>query len=327
MRFYRSIAALASLLVPLAAHAQSIQKYFGYFAADVNDPSEYQDHTNLVQIDIWSGDQSPSGRATSKQYLLDALAKAKASHLHAVIPGWPFLFQGTGNPCFSSDPNGYQAWNDLAQDLVTKGYLDQAHPDRSVVTAVYVVDEPNNHCMSDSNGSPNPALSLAINNIRANPNTNLLPLASILAVQGSKFSEIKKGIQLFDWIGFDHYGISTSQWQSELGTLKGYAMNKKLIIVPGAQSATITNQCVGTDNPTPFIQQMQTDPQVAWLAPFVWFDSSPQCLGVRSNPGLKTTYVNFGRVVKAQGCSSSGAARNFCKPASIAPIINMLLDQ
>ena len=323
-------AASLLLLAPVLSHAQSIQKYFGYYGGDVDNPpssaiSEFKDHVNLYQIINWSGDESSAGREASKQALLSELAKAKASHLHVMIPGWPFLFQGTGSPCFTGDLNASQGWNDLTQDMISQGYLDPQHPDRSVVSAIYLVDEPNLHCMNDVNGTASPILFWAVNTIRANSSTSSLPIASILGVQSTKFSEIRQGMQLFDWVGFDDYGISASQWQSELATLKGYAPTKKLIIVPGAQSAATAGQCVGIDSPNPFIQEMQTDPQAVWLAPFVWF-SKQQCLGVRDIPSLRATYTNVGAGIKAQGCASSAAAGNFCKPRPIEPILDLIFN-
>lgn len=80
------------------ANAQSIQKYLGYYYGDANNPpstalSEFQTSSNLYHIAGWSTDESAAGRSESTQYLLSQLALAKAAHMHAIIPGYPFLFQ------------------------------------------------------------------------------------------------------------------------------------------------------------------------------------------------------------------------------------------
>lgn len=317
------------------AEAQSIQKYFGYFAGDsqgvtISPPatalSEFQSSSNLYSIGGWSEDESATGRSVSAQYILSQLALAKAAHMHATIPGNAFLFQyNSTSGCYSIDTGASQAWNTFVQEMVSAGYINTASPDRSVVSAVYVVDEPNgNGCLPDVSGAPNPALQNAVNAIRSNPSTAMIPLASVLS--GSVgFANISQGMQLFDWVGFDNYSDSESQWESQLATLKSYAPTKKYILVPGAMSNNDGGICVGTQSPTPFIEELQTDPQAVWLAPFVWF-STGSCLGVRDNPSLNATYTSIGTSIKVQGCSSSMAARNFCKPQPIAQIVSILFS-
>ena len=323
------------------AEAQSIQKYFGYFSGDsqgvtISPPatalSEFQSSSNLYSIGGWSGDESTAGRAASTQYILSQLALAKAAHIHATIPGNAFLFQlNSTTKCPINDPGAAQSWNAIVQAMVSAGYIDVGSPDRSVVSAIYVVDEPNGpatqngpNCLPDVSGAPNPALQNAVNAIRSNPSTAMIPLASVL--NGSVgFANISQGMQLFDWVGFDNYSDSESQWESQLATLKSYAPTKKYILVPGAMSNNDGGICVGTQSPTPFIEELQTDPQAVWLAPFVWF-STGSCLGVRDNPSLNATYTSIGTSIKVQGCSSSMAARNFCKPQPIAQIVSILFS-
>lgn len=332
--------AIATLLFSMSAagiaNAQSIQKYLGYYYGDADNPpstalSEFKVSSNLYHIEGWSTDESAAGRSESTQYLMSQLALAKAAHMHAMIPGHPFLFQrDSATGCFTNDPGAAQSWNAVVQAMVSAGYIDVASPDRSVVSAIYVVDEPNGpqvnggpNCLPDVSGQPNPALKNAINAVRSNPSTATIPLATILNGY-TGFANIASGIQLFDWVGFDNYSDTTSQWQSQQATLKSYAPTKKYILVPGSQSQTIPNECVGTQSPTPFISEFQTDPQAVWLAPFVWF-SSGSCSGVRDIPSLRSTYTTLGTSIKAQGCSSSRAARNFCKPQVIAQIVTTIL--
>jgi hypothetical protein len=312
------------------ADAQSIQKYFGYYAGDTNNPpsnafSEFQDSSNLYHIAFWSADESEAGRSASTQYLLSQLALAKAAHMHAIIPGFPFVFQQDSTTgCFTIDSGAPQSWNAVVQAMVSAGYIDQASPNHSVVSAIYVVDEPNGPgCLPDVSGAANPALQNAVTAIRSNPITAGIPLASILSGTAG-FANISRGMQLFDWVGFDNYGITESAWESQLASLKSYAPTKKYILVPGAQSVS-TTVCVGTDSPAPFMQEMQDDPQAVWMAPFVWY-SKPGCLGVRDIPALRTTYTSFGAKIKAQGCSSSVAAKNFCTPQAVAQVVSVIFD-
>jgi hypothetical protein len=322
------------------ANAQSIQKYFGYYSGDTpqsNDASpspalvEFKDHTNLYAIGFWSASESAEGRAASKEYLLRALANAKAAHVHAIIPGYAFLFQTSPDyplqsdqPCFSNDTGAAAAWADLAQSLVDSGYLIPENPDKSVVSAIYVVDEPNHDgvCLADTNGVANPALVNAVNVIRGNPSTAAVPLASIMSVENDGFDSISKGLQLFDWVGFDKYTDDDAQWSSDLSRLKQAAPSKKYIIVPGAQTGS---GCVGVNNTARFFNAMDTDPSIVWLAPFVWF-SKGQCQGIRDIPSVRPAYTSEGAKIKAQGCASSKDAANYCKPVSIEPVVNLIMS-
>ncbi|GGA37494.1 hypothetical protein [Dyella nitratireducens] len=313
---------LCSILVVLcmfssSAYAQSIQKYYGYYYADANNPpavalDEMKGHINLYAIMSWSGDTSDAGRASSLAYLMTELAKAKAAHVHAIIPGYPFLFNlaAGSTSCWQNYPAASQEWSSLVQTMVQTGYLIPGDPDRSTVTAVYLVDEPNlgSSCLSDVNGTANPALANAVNAIHSNANTSSLPVASILT---TSFDQISSGMRLLDWVGFDSYGDSDSQWYAHLNELKSYAPSKKIIIVPGAQSG---QGCVGINDTTPFFQTMQSDSQVVWLAPFVWFSTST-CLGIRDLSTLRTTYETEGAGIKAQGCTASNEAALFCGAA------------
>lgn len=315
------------------AGAQSVQKYFGYYYADYNNLttettlSETKDHINLYSILNLNGSTTDSDRTQAEQYVLGELAKAKAAHVHAIVPAHPFVFQegsSDGHACWQGYASAAQSWANFASQMVAQGYLIPGDPDRSVVTAVYLVDEPDWTCLGDVGTSANPTLSSAINAVKLNANTASLPVATIVS-SGFFNGGFNAGAKLFDWIGFDSYSDNDATWNSHMGTLKAKAPNKKYIIVPGAQTGAITPQCVGTNNTNRFFNSIQTDPQVVWLTPFVWW-SGPSCAGVRDSATLKATYTQEGLAIKAQGCASSSKAKNFCKPASIAPILDVLLN-
>lgn len=315
------------LLAASLAHAQSIQKYFGYYGGDVNNPpgvaiDEFKDHVNLYHILEWSGDTSDAGRAASANYVLAELAKAKAAHMQAIIPGYPFVLNNVStNPnayCWGNYSGASQTWASFAQQLISKGYLIPGNPDKSTVVAVYVVDEPDITCLTDQNGAAHPALQNAINAIRSGT-----PQLKTAVIFGNSYLQATQAMKLLDWVGNDDYGATDAVWNARLAELKSYAPGKKLIIVPGARPGCAD---VIQDDPTRFFNAMNSDPQIAWLAPFTWF-SSQGCPGVRDMPSLRPAYTNFGATIKAQGCASSAAAGQFCRGTSATVPIQYLLGE
>ena len=331
------VAALCS--APVLAQAQTTQKYFGYYAADYPidyniSPSgsglpEMKDHINLYSILNWSGDESPSGRAGTEAYVLDQLAKAKAAHVHAIVSAFPFLFKpsadgGDGHQSF--DPSGVKAWQDLSQKMVAQGYLIPGNPAMSTVVAVYVIDEPNSdtNYLWDVNGAARPDLVSITNVIRQTPGTANLPLATILT---DHFKGFEKGMQLFDWVGFDHYGDASDDWKNSFSKLKSLAPGKKYIVVPGAMDNC---KYVAVDPTKPFIDAIDNDPSVTWLAPFAWFSrlgGNDKCKGVRDLPQTRATYTTEGLSIRNRQCSASLDDKNFC--AGVSPVssaIDLLLN-
>ena len=303
------------------AYAQSIQKYFGYLGDDLppNNLPDVKGHTNLFSIGNWTGSTTDVGRAGTTAYVLQQLALAKAAHVQAIVPGFAFVFQKQSNSsCWFNDPNASVAWNTFVQALIDNGYLIPGQPDQSTVAAIYLVDEPNlgptsnvpqGNCLADVNGAANPALQNAISAIKNNPATSNVPVASILSV---KFDNIVHGMQLLDWVGFDDY--TQSEWAGYMQQLKSYVPNKKLILVPGAESGP---GCVDMNDPGPYFNEMNNNPNAIWLAPFAWTALQSEChgVGVRDIPSLRATYTSYGQGIKAQGCASSDKALVFCRSA------------
>lgn len=309
--------------VPAFAQAQATQKYFGYYASDYpvdfnispmgSGLPEMKDHINLYSIMDWSGDESPSGRAATEAYVLDQLAKAKAAHVHAIVSAFPFLFKPSadGGNHQAFDPTGVQAWEDLAQKMVAQGYLIPGNPAMSTVVAVYVVDEPNSdtYYLWDVNGAARPDLVSITNAIRQTPETANLPLATVLT---DHFKGFEKGMQLFDWVGFDHYGASKTDWANSFNNLKSLAPGKKYIVVPGAMDKCNDVSVDPTDN---FFAAIDNDPNVTWLAPFVWFSNPSEganCKGVRDLPQLRATYTAKGLSIRNRQCNASVGDKKFC---------------
>lgn len=336
----KKLSLLALLMLPVAIHAAPTDKYFGYFGGDYDSATaanpggsgftEMNDHINLYSILIWSADVSAAGKAGSENYVLGELAKARAAHVHAIVPAFPFVFRTTfdsnhqQNGCWTTEPDAAEAWSSLAQKMVDQGYLIPGDPAHSTVVATYIVDEPNSsaNCLSDVNGQANPAWANAVNAIRQGPGTGTLPIASIMTDNFQ--NNMRQGIQLIDWIGFDHYGYSDSQWQNAMNALKSVAPGKKYIIVPGAMQGCDLVQVDGTSR---FFSAIENDASVTWIAPFAWFSKAGSCKGIRDIPSLRTTYTAEGNKIKNLQCNTSLGEKWFCgKATDVSGAVNYLLE-
>ncbi|SEO74292.1 hypothetical protein SAMN02800692_1847 [Luteibacter sp. UNC138MFCol5.1] len=328
----------AFLAIAGAAHAQSTQKYFGYYGADYpidfnispggSALPEMKDHINLYSILYWSGDESPAGRAATEAYVLDQLAKAKAVGAHAVVSAFPFLYKpsapGSGRQVF--DPSGVAAWQSLASKMAARGYIVPGDPARSTVVAVYLIDEPNNDdkYLWDVNGAANPNLVNVAATIRQTAETAGLPLAAVLT---SHFKGFERGMQLLDWVGFDHYGDSDSEWRNTFNALKSLTPGKKYIVVPGAMQGC---NDVSVEPRGRYFSAIENDASVTWIAPFAWFSrlaNQDSCKGIRDIPSLRAEYTAEGKKIRDLQCASSPADKQFCAATTdISAALQLLLD-
>lgn len=323
---------LACLLAPSVASAQTT-KFFGYFGGDGITPgappafSEMKDHINLYTILGSQPGNTPEDRAISEAYILGQLALAKAAHVHAMVPGAPFIFQVNG-ACSTPDPTGAANWADFAQKMVDQGYLIPGDAARSTLVAIYISDEPNseNSCLNDSGGAANPTFQGGVSILRQNPFTATVPIASVLSRNANNFTQ---GAKLLDWVGFDYYPDDGNKWKSDFASFKAAVPGKRYIILPGSQTGC---KDVTKNDPTAFLDAMSNDPSVVWLAPFAWFSGSEAsgsapCLGVRDIPSLRATYTAEGHQITDLQCSSSLADKWFCgKPTNVNAAVNYLLD-
>lgn len=334
----KRLSLMAFLLFSSAASAQSVpDKYFGYFGGDypptptsaVGDGlAEMKDHINLFSMQAWSGFTDPASRADNQARVLNLLAKAKAAHVHAMVPAHPFVFQATRNAstgaitCWNNDPTAAASWASLSQAMVDQGYLIPGDPVRSTVVAVYMVDEPNGDvCLSDSNGQANPSFVNAVNAVKQDPRTASLPIASILSRDTDDFEQ---GAKLLDWVGFDYYPYSASQWRRAFADFKASIPGKKYIIVPGAMENC---EAVEDNDPTPFLTVMNTDPSVVWMAPFMWISQAPPCIGVRDIPARRATYTQEGLSIRNAQCSRSQQDQAFCSGrTNVSAALDLLLN-
>jgi hypothetical protein len=341
----KRISLLAFLFLTSAASAQSVpDKYFGYFGGDYAPAPntdvgsglvEMKDHINLYSLQNWSGFTTPDARIDNQNRVLARLAEAKAAHVHAIVPAHPFVFQAVrdsstgGITCWNNDPTAAASWASLSQAMVDQGYLIPGDSARSTVVAVYIVDEPNgtnadgtSKCLFDSNGQANPSFVNAINAVRQDPRTASLPIASILSRNTDHFAQ---GVKLLDWVGFDYYPDDGAQWKSDFASFKAAVPGKKYIVVPGARENCGSD--VRNNDPTAFLDAMNNDPSVVWLAPFMWISGDPPCKGVRDLPDRRATYTQEGLGIRNAQCSRSQADKAFCSGSSnISAAVELILN-
>ena len=319
------------LLLPLGASAQSAVRYFGYYYDDANGSfAENHAHINLYNIQqMILGAGGTADTAATTKYILGELAKAKAQGVRATLNAAPFVFHwNDSTQRWSGEPNAAANWTTLVNQLVASGYIVPGKPELSTIVAIYVVDEPDMTGFADINDAPHPSFANGVSVIRSNPATSNIPLAAILTTNFD--SNFAHGLTLLDWVGFDWYGATQAQWLYEYNNVLKpmLSANQRTIIVPKA--ALGDGMGSGTyDDPNFFKNIFDTDPQVVWFTPFIWF-SNPTRTGVRDIPALKTAYTQIGSSIRTTACASSPAERSFClgaaRKAVVPAIVSLLLQ-
>lgn len=295
------------LMLPVYGFAQSGPRYFGYYYNDATSYnssntgfSENYNRINLYHIDFWSGDTSDSGRAVTTSYVLGQLQLARLNGIKAIITAAPFVFQLNGST-WQADPNASAVWATFVNQLVANGYIVPGNPTLSTVAAIYVVDEPEFIGLGDQNGSASPALASAVYAIRGNTYTSNIPLATIM---GWDFYNHPRTMAFFDWVGFDNYGESQSQWNNSYNQLKSMlSANQRTILVPKAAkggACGVDGGATAYQDPWTMYSLIQNDDKAIWLAPFRWFTPDVNCPGVRDIPALSTPYFQIGQTLKQQ---------------------------
>jgi hypothetical protein len=323
----RIIAALL-LCLPLTVLAQTGPRYFGYFYNDAN--NSFQE--NYAQINLYHistqiiGSNNTTDRNATTQYTLGQLAQAKALGVRAIITATPFVFYWTDSTQkWSADPNAATVWSTFVNQLIASGYIIPGRPDLSTVAAIYVMDEPDGAGFGDVNGAANPVFAGGVNVIRSNSATSDIPLASILT--SNYATSIPQGLKLLDWVGFDWYSATESQWTASYNQLESMLSNsQRTIIVPkAAEGGTLGN---GYDDPNFFNNVFTTDPKVVWFSPFVWWTGNGWT-GTRDIPALRTAYTQIGGNIRSADCASSPSEQAFCAGAATKTVeiaTNLLLQ-
>lgn len=263
-------------------------QYYGYYANNGYVGENY-DHTNITFIGVWTSDVN---QATS--IILSELASAKSKGIKAIVTVSPFLFSNGGGNCpFGNQPSSAQYWSAFVSKLVADGYLVPGNPSASTVAAFYPVDEPDGCGLGDVNGAANPALVNAISTIRNNSNTANFPVAAIFS---SNYASAARGIQLYDWVGYDNYSLKDWNYVSSFDQFENYVnlSRQRTILVPqAATGGPLNNQ---PDDPSIMLSAAESDSSVIMLMPFLWAHDG--MYGTKDIPWLRVANTYVGKQIK-----------------------------
>jgi hypothetical protein len=104
-----------------------------------------------------------------------------------------------------------------------------------------------------------------------------------------------QGISSYDWVGFDNYGGDIFKANGDYSKLKKVLTpTQRIILVPGGATPW-------KEDPKPFQNAAENDPQVVLIMPFIWFDNADPAhgvgAGIRSN-GMSEAYKAVGLRIK-----------------------------
>jgi hypothetical protein len=238
---------------PPAARVAPLQ--FGYFGiADVATTASSVTFTHAVDWGTWGTDTE-----AIKQRIIAQLKACKAAGISAIM--------STGFLTFTAA----YAYIGTAELIAFKAQLDALELSQ-VVIALYPIDEPDVHGISDSRMTKCCADTRA-----AWPGPKL---AVIYGTQGTP------GISAYDWIGRDDYGAGAGV----LNHLPQIRPDQQWIIVPGGADPW-------KQDPAPFVAFADAHHQVAVLMPFLYSDYAGG-QGIGTN-GMLPAYAAAGSVIKA----------------------------
>lgn len=299
MKLLTSILAGGVLLASQSnAHAGQ-PLYFGYYF-NSGWTHENADHTNITVIQSVGIDSQPDAIA----HLMSELSQAKSRNLKAVVDVHKVLFAtAAGDRCpYRANPSVAANWNDFANRLVNEGYLVPNNPAASTVVAFYPVDEPELCGLKDTLSPEteaydiHPALGEALNNIRNHPATATVP---VQVTVHNDYGFILRGLQYFDWVGMDNYGVNDGGYAVTMDLLMSHLdLNRqRIVLVP---QAAINGGGLDSSPHTPQVMYdwARNEPAVVMLMPFLWYH--PQATGARSIPWLRAEYERIGKEIKNQ---------------------------
>ncbi|UNK50558.1 hypothetical protein MNR01_06005 [Lysobacter sp. S4-A87] len=287
---YRLIVLLFAVFFCLPSWANP--KYFGYFAnntvpPDISFQPDNYAHTNITYV--YSGSDPYNWDAT----ILREVGLAKGYGNKAIVSVTSYVFDTTISNAYRIDPFAAAQFNALVDKLIAAGYLVPGNPEASTVAAFYPVDEPERYGLSDYMGFPSPALSMAVEVIRANPATHNFPIAAVVS---GAYGPVVQGMGLFDWVGLDHYPGNDGDYRNALTTFYTHVrQDQKIIIVP--QAAYGTDLDGEWHNPEYMHFLAQAESRVILLMPFLWA-GQPGVTGVRDIASLRSSYTAIGHQVK-----------------------------
>lgn len=237
--------------------------YYGYYACFYDQLSETKDHINLFM------DSQFEGLDKTIKNILEAKMDTALDIMHQV-----YVQKGAKLPSIVRQ-DAEQRLRELFLVLKATGVIQY-------IKILYPSDEPNMTVDGLEQQSKGVAI---VRKVAAEfPELNGVKLACIMAGD-REFT----GKDLYDYIGYDEYGVGSHMLTSEkFHTLKAELKSfQKIILVPGG--------AYGQD-PTPFVNYAHSDPDVAIVMPFLWYDDpwgNVGAPGIRSGK-LKDKYIQAG---------------------------------
>jgi len=242
--------------VPPPPVARVAPLQFGYFGiADVATTASSVTFTHAVDWGTWGTDTE-----AIKARIIAELTACKAAGISAIM--------STGFLTFSSA----YAYLGTAELIAFKAQLDALELSH-VVIALYPIDEPDVHGISDS------LMTKCCAETRA-----AWPGPKLAVIYGPNGQT--PGISAFDWIGRDDYGAGAGV----LNHLPPIRADQQWIIVPGGADPW-------RQDPAPFVSFADTRNQVAVLMPFLYSDYAGG-QGIATN-GMLPAYAAAGSIIKA----------------------------
>jgi hypothetical protein len=214
---------------------------YGYFG--VGSPEQIvrtSAHVSFVHVMDWGDWDSTEGREAIKQQQIAYMQEARARGVKSFVVTVGFL-------AFDSQRH----YRGSAQTITAvKAYLDQlAALDLSRdVIAIYVLDEPDIDPPVDDR-----TMAQAFNDVRA-----AWPGPKLAVIYGDHGTP---GIAAADWIGHDDYGRGAGV----LDRMPAIRADQRWIVVPGGADPW-------RQDPSPFVSRADSDPRIAVVMPFVFFD-------------------------------------------------------
>ena len=265
LKITRYAIALAVLLMACSENKPTITRndlQFGYFGSVGDQPQATREHVNIF-MDMQFG---------GEQYTIDSI-KYMGIPIILGIEYWMY------NAEFQPKPNAEANLRDYLTRLQTAGVL-------KYVTDVYPVDEPDVNRVA-------PADIKTTNDIIRRVFSEFSMAPRLNAIYGAQFTW--PGVQYYDDVGFDNYSAGANIFvNGDYARLKGALRpDQRIWLVPGGASPW-------KQDPKPFVDIANGDPQVRGIIAFVYFDSANPTqgygLGIRSN-GMLPAYCRVGATI------------------------------
>jgi hypothetical protein len=248
---------------------------FGYFGGGSS--SEFADHCNVQHIGSWGDWSTAGGREAILSNFIGTMAAAKAAGINRVII--------TVDWCLWS--------SDLTRlpELVARSYLltffdaIMASGMGDMVTALYVVDEPDKNGISDVDMK---GAVLVLRHVMQDYPWKNAPL-QVTYGDGAGKGGALPGVSVIDWAGFDNYGspiFTNGEYNSFVSRL---SPPQRTVLFPGGSTPW-------RQDPLPFYNKAQQDTRVAFIMPFMWFTNGDNG-GIRDD-GMAPQYVACGKPIK-----------------------------